>query len=204
MKSKVFILTFLMSILCLNGWGMEQQLGKKLVYSISTDGFVNVRKSPNVSSKIVGVLATNRKGAVLISNKGTWWKVRIDNVVGYVNSKYVKLSSTPVKISGLPTVYYVVVATCNSMSEVKQFFYNCSDALDGSPVYKDIEGGKEVYKVCVACHSTLSDAKETVNLTNNLFGDGFAKIWTTQGLAECVYLPMTPAGEMAIPLTPSK
>ena len=79
-----------MSILCLNGWGMEQQLGKKLVYSISTDGFVNVRKSPNISSKIVGVLATNRKGAVLMSNKGTWWKVRIDNVVGYVNSKYVK------------------------------------------------------------------------------------------------------------------
>ena len=73
---------------------MEQQLGKKLVYSISTDGFVNVRKSPNISSKIVGVLATNRKGAVLMSNKGTWWKVRIDNVVGYVNSKYVKLSST--------------------------------------------------------------------------------------------------------------
>ncbi len=94
MKSKVLILTFLMSILCLNGWGMEQQLGKKLVYSISTDGFVNVRKSPNISSKIVGVLATNRKGAVLMSNKGTWWKVRIDNVVGYVNSKYVKLSST--------------------------------------------------------------------------------------------------------------
>lgn len=202
MKSKVFILTFLMSILCLNGWGMEQQLGKKLVYSISTDGFVNVRKSPNISSKIVGVLATNRKGAVLMSNKGTWWKVRIDNVVGYVNSKYVKLSSTPVMISGLPTVYYVVVSTCNSMAEVKNFFYNCSDLLDGSPVYKDTEGGKEVYKICTSCHATLSGAKEACNFTNKLFGDGFAKIWSTQGLADCVYLPMTPAEEMAIPLTP--
>lgn len=202
MKSKVLVLTFLMSILCLNGWSMEQQLGKRLVYSISSDGFVNVRKSPNISSKIVGVLATNQKGAVLMSSKGTWWKVRIDNVVGYVNSKYVKLSSTPVKVSGLPTVYYVVVSTCNSMAEVKQFFYACPDALDGSPVYKDIENGKEVYKVCLTCHSTMSGARDTVNMTNNLFGDNFAKIWSRQGLAECVYLPMTPAGEMAIPLTP--
>ncbi len=202
MKTKTILLTLLMTVFCLNGWSMEQQAGRKLVYSISTDGFVNVRKTPNASSKIIGVLATNRKGAVLLSSKGTWWKVRVDNVVGYVHSKYVTLSSKPVKISGLPTVHYVVISTCNSMAEVKQFFYNCPDAFDGSPVYKDIEGGKTVYKICLNCYATLSGAMQLRDSTNKLFGDNYAKIWSTQGLAECVYLSEYPSGEMAIPLTP--
>ena len=202
MKTKTILLTLLMTVFCLSGWSMEQQAGRKLVYSISTDGFVNVRKTPNASSKIIGVLATNRKGAVLLSSKGTWWKVRVDNVVGYVHSKYVTLSSKPVKISGLPTVHYVVISTCNSMAEVKQFFYNCPDAFDGSPVYKDIEGGKTVYKICLNCYATLSGAMQLRDSTNKLFGDNYAKIWSTQGLAECVYLSEYPSGEMAIPLTP--
>lgn len=202
MKTKTILLTLLMTVFCLNGWSMEQQAGRKLVYSISTDGFVNVRKTPNASSKIIGVLATNRKGAVLLSSKGTWWKVRVDNVVGYVHSKYVTLSSKPVKISGLPTVHYVVISTCNSMAEVKQFFYNCPDAFDGSPVYKDIEGGKTVYKICLNCYATLSGAMQLRDSTNKMLGDDYAKIWSTQGLAECVYLTEYPSGEMAIPLTP--
>ena len=202
MKTKTILLTLLMTVFCLSGWSMEQQVGKKLVYSISTDGFVNVRKTPNASSKIIGVLATNRKGAVLLSSKGTWWKVRVDNVVGYVHSKYVTLSSKPVKISGLPTVHYVVISTCNSMAEVKQFFYNCPDAFDGSPVYKDIEGGKTVYKICLNCYATLSGAMQLRDSTNKMLGDDYAKIWSTQGLAECVYLSEYPSGEMAIPLTP--
>ena len=202
MKTKTILLTLLMTVFCLNGWSMEQQAGRKLVYSISTDGFVNVRKTPNASSKIIGVLATNRKGAVLLSSKGTWWKVRVDNVVGYVHSKYVTLSSKPVKISGLPTVHYVVISTCNSMAEVKQFFYNCPDAFDGSPVYKDIEGGKTVYKICLNCYATLSGAMQLRDSTNKMLGDDYAKIWSTQGLAECVYLSEYPSGEMAIPLTP--
>ena len=202
MKTKTILLTLLMMVFCLNGWSMEQQAGRKLVYSISTDGFVNVRKTPNASSKIIGVLATNRKGAVLLSSKGTWWKVRVDNVVGYVHSKYVMLSSKPVKISGLPTVHYVVISTCNSMAEVKQFFYNCPDAFDGSPVYKDIEGGKTVYKICLNCYATLSGAMQLRDSTNKMLGDDYAKIWSTQGLAECVYLTEYPSGEMAIPLTP--
>lgn len=202
MKTKTILLTLLMTVFCLNGWSMEQQAGRKLVYSISTDGFVNVRKTPNASSKIIGVLATNRKGAVLLSSKGTWWKVRVDNVVGYVHSKYVTLSSKPVKISGLPTVHYVVISTCNSMAEVKQFFYNCPDAFDGSPVYKDIEDGKTVYKICLNCYATLSGAMQLRDSTNKMLGDDYAKIWSTQGLAECVYLTEYPSGEMAIPLTP--
>ena len=202
MKTKTILLMLLMTVFCLNGWSLEQQAGKKLVYSISTDGFVNVRKTPNASSKIIGVLATNHKGAVLLSSKGTWWKVRVDNVVGYVHSKYVTLSSKPVKISGLPTVHYVVISTCNSMAEVKQFFYNCPDAFDGSPVYKDIEGGKTVYKICLNCYATLSGAMQLRDSTNKMLGDDYAKIWSTQGLAECVYLTEYPSGEMAIPLTP--
>ena len=154
MKTKTILLMLLMTVFCLNGWSLEQQVGKKLVYSISTDGFVNVRKTPNASSKIIGVLATNRKGAVLLSSKGTWWKVRVDNVVGYVHSKYVTLSSKPVKISGLPS------------------------------------------------YATVSGAMQLRDSTNKMLGDDYAKIWSTQGLAECVYLTEYPSGEMAIPLTP--
>ena len=197
-------MTILLAIFSLNGWSKDQQVGNKLVYSVSTDGFVNVRKAASASAKIVGVLATNRKGAELLSSKGTWWKVRVDGVVGYVNSKYVKLSSTPVKISGLPTVYYVVVKTCNSMDEVNQFFYSCPDAFDGSPVYKHVESGRVVYKICTSCHPTFGTAQQACDMTNNLFGNGVASVWSTNGLAECVYLPDTPADEKAIPLTPKR
>ncbi len=202
MKSKVLIMAFLLSILCLNGWSTEQQSGKKLVYSVSGDGYVNVRMAPNSSSKIIGVLATNRQGATLLSSKGTWWKVRIDNVVGYVHSKYVKLSDTPVKVKDLPTYYYTVVATCDTREEVDQYFYRCPDFFDGSPVYKDIVDGKTVYKICTACFATYSGAKEWSDTTDQVLGYSTCTIWRTQGLAECVYLPMTPADEMAIPLTP--
>ena len=175
---------------------------KLKVYSIANDGYVIVRQLPDADSKAIGVIATNRKGAELLNNQGKWWKVRIDNVEGYVNSKYVRLDYTPVKISGLPTVYYVVIFTGKSMSEVNKFFRSCSDIYDGSPVYKDIENGKEVYKVCANCYSTFSAAKEHCDLINE--GYTRATIWATQGLAECVYLSMREDDEMAIPLTPAK
>jgi hypothetical protein len=90
------------------------------------------------------------------------------------------------------------------MKEVKDFFYYCPDALDGSPVYRTNERGKQVYKICISCHSTRSAAEKACKVTNDLFGNDFAKVWTTKGLAECVYLPITPADKRAIPLTPGE
>lgn len=203
MKNRFLILLLLVAACSLNTLRVDaQKAGAKLVYSVASDGYVNVRQAPSARSKVIGVLATGRKGAVLLSSKGTWWKVRVDDVTGYVNSKYVQLGTKPAVVKNLPEFYYEVVATCNTMKEVKDFFYYCPDALDGSPVYRTNERGKQVYKICISCHSTRNAAENACKVTNDLFGNDFAKVWTTKGLAECVYLPMTPAGEPAIPLTP--
>lgn len=205
MKNRFLIFLMLVAVCSLNVLCVEaQKTGNRLVYSVADDGYVNVRKAPTAKSDVIGVLATGRKGAVLLSSKGTWWKVRVDNVTGYVNSKYVKLSTKPVVVNNLPVFYYVVLATCDNMKEVNDFFYHCPDALDGSPVYLTKENGKQVYKICQSCHSTLSSAEKACKVNNEFFGNDFSVVWTTKGLAECVYLPITPAGEPAIPLTPDE
>ena len=202
MKRNVLILMTILIACCLSGWGRGHQAGKTLVYSVATDGFVNVREAPNASSSVVGVIATNRSGADLLSKNGKWWKVRINGQVGYVNSRFVKLSSTPVKLKNLPTVHYVVIATCESMDEVHNFFYSGPDAFDGMPVYEDMVDGSAVYKICYSCHSTLKGAKETCKIIDDLFGEGFTKIWTTEGLAECVFVHNAPSDEIVPPHTP--
>ena len=137
MKNRVLIFLMLVAACSLNALRVEaQKAGNKLVYSVATDGYVNVRQAPSARSEVIGVLATGRKGAVLKSSKGTWWKVSVDNVTGYVNSKYVQLGTKPVVVKNLPEFHYEVVATCKTMKEVKDFFYYCPDALDGSPVYR--------------------------------------------------------------------
>ena len=205
LKNKFLIILILVAMGCLNVMRVSaQKTAGKLVYSVATDGYVNVRQAPTAKSKVIGVLATGRKGAALLSSKGTWWKVRVDNVTGYVNSKYVQLSNKPVAVKNLPEFYYELLATCQSMKEVNDFFYNCPDVLDGSPVYLDYENGKKVYKICMSCHATRRAAEEACKETNNLFGYELSKVWATKGLAECVYLPMTPAEEYAIPLTPGE
>ena len=205
MKNRFLILLLLVAVGSLSVLHVEaQKAAGKLVYSVATDGYVNVRQAPSAKSEVIGVLATGRKGAVLLSSKGTWWKVRVDDVTGYVNSKYVQVGTKPAVVKNLPEFHYEVVATCNTMKEVKDFFYYCPDALDGSPVYRTNERGKQVYKICISCHSTRSAAEKACKVTNDLFGNDFAKVWTTKGLAECVYLPITPADKRAIPLTPGE
>lgn len=168
--------------------------GEELVYSIATDGYVNIRYFPDADSYVVGVLATNREGARLISNQGTtWWKVRIGKVEGYVNSKYVKLSDTPVKISGLPTVYYIVLESHDTMEDAQNFNRVCADGME-CWIYKCTSNGKTVYRLCVGCFSTRSDAQDRINECRSLYDGAFdyytnAWIWESEGLGNCVYCP---------------
>ena len=181
---------------------------EQLVYSVATDGFVYVRELPNADSETIGVLATNRKGAKLISNQGTWWKVRIDTVVGYVNSKYVKLSDTPVKISGLPKVYYVVLESHSTLDSAQMYNYYCPDGME-CWIYKCTAKGKTVYRVCDGCFSTRSKAQMIINERRSLYDDGWnyytnAWIWENEGLGDCVYCPPIYEGDGGDfpPLTP--
>lgn len=167
--------------------------GETLVYSIATDGYANIRHLPDADSYVVGVLATNREGARLISNQGTWWKVRIGKVEGYVNSKYVKLSDTPVKISGLPKVYYVVLKSHDTMEDAQNFNRVCADGME-CWIYKCTSNGKTVYRLCVGCFSTRSDAQDRINECRSLYDGAFdyytnAWIWESKGLGNCVYCP---------------
>ena len=64
-----------------------------MVYSNCYDGYLNVRQAPTTKSQIVGKLKNGYEGAELLGVEGTWSKVRVNGVVGYVASKY--LQSTP-------------------------------------------------------------------------------------------------------------
>ena len=63
------------------------------VFSNCYDGYLNVRMAPSTQAKIVGKLKNGPEGAELLGVEGTWSKVRVNGVVGYVASKY--LQSTP-------------------------------------------------------------------------------------------------------------
>lgn len=209
MKTKLTMMTVVLLVALAAGsvWCRakgSQGGGVEKVYSVATDGFVNVRSAPNANSQVVGVLATGLDGARLLSKQGRWWKVGLEHCTGYVNSRYVALSGTPIQVSGLPEVYYVVVKECQTRAEVDTFFYHCPDMLDGLPVYQAVRGGETVYRICQSCHATMAGAEESKRAYDDLFGGsgGACFIWPTRGLARCVYLPMTPADTRAIPLTP--
>ena len=63
------------------------------VYSNCYDGYLNVRSAPSSKSTIVGTLRNGPEGAELLGVEGSWSKVRVNGVVGYVFSSY--LQSTP-------------------------------------------------------------------------------------------------------------
>ena len=65
---------------------------KTFVYSISDDGFLNIRETPSDKSEILGVLITGGDGAELLDNSSKWYKVKKGDVIGYVYSKYAFIS----------------------------------------------------------------------------------------------------------------
>lgn len=180
--------------------------GEELVYSIADDGYVNIRYFPDADSDVVGVLATNRDGAKLISNQGAWWKVRIGDVEGYVNSKYVKLSNTPVKINGLPTVYYVVLQSHSTLDSARIHNGWLPDGME-CWIYKCTSNGKTVYRLCDGCFSTRSNAQAAINKWRSMEAHWYANawIWESEGLGDCVECPPIYEGDDGgnfPPLTP--
>ena len=181
-------------------------VGEELVYSIADDGYVNIRYFPDADSDVVGVLATNLDGAKLISNQGAWWKVRIGDVEGYVNSKYVKLSNTPVKINGLPTVYYVVLQSHSTLDSARIHNGWLPDGME-CWIYKCTSNGKTVYRLCDGCFSTRSNAQAAINKWRSMEAHWYANawIWESEGLGDCVECPPIYEGDDGgnfPPLTP--
>lgn len=71
----------------------EDSSDKTLVYSISKDGFLNIRESPSAESEILDCLYTGGEGAELLNEVGQWYKVKKGSIVGYVNRAFVSKSS---------------------------------------------------------------------------------------------------------------
>lgn len=85
------------------------------------------------------------------------------------------------------TLYYVVVASRESLREAAIVSQNMPDGLE-SPVYKAFSKGKTVYRVCSGCYTNKKDAKELVTLLKDYYYMK-AWIWTDETNAECVYRP---------------
>jgi len=60
--------------------------GKYMVVNADT---LNVRKGPSADTALVGSLPRGTRVEVL-SNSGTWWKIKSGKIEGYVNSSYLK------------------------------------------------------------------------------------------------------------------
>ena len=71
----------------------EPEIEVPMVYANSYDGYLNVRAQPTTQSQILARLNNGPDGAELLGVEGSWSKVRVNGVVGYVSSKY--LQSTP-------------------------------------------------------------------------------------------------------------
>lgn len=82
-------------------------------YKVSAS-LLNVRSQGNASSKILTSIKKNTKVTVL-NNSGTWWKVKVGNVTGYVNKNYLTKSSTSSTTTNKTSVgtYKVTVSSLN-------------------------------------------------------------------------------------------
>lgn len=79
----------------------DDSYNKTYVYSISDDGFLNIREKPSDKSEILGILITGGEGAELLDNSSKWYKVKKGDVIGYVYSKYAFISPS-VKNEAVP------------------------------------------------------------------------------------------------------
>lgn len=74
--------------------GRSHRTGNEvIVYSKSSDGFLNIRETPSSKGRILGKLRNGPQGAVYLGQSGSWTEVECNGVVGYVYTKY--LSYTP-------------------------------------------------------------------------------------------------------------
>jgi len=58
-------------------------------YMLVNADALNVRKGPSADTALVGTLSRGTRVEVL-SNSGTWWKIKSGKIEGYVNSSYLK------------------------------------------------------------------------------------------------------------------
>ena len=70
--------------------GKQKKVDRKNLWVINDpDGYTNVRSDKSSKSRILFVLYENQKFEVL-NNNGKWWRIKYDNMVGYIHNSRVK------------------------------------------------------------------------------------------------------------------
>ncbi|MBR3101816.1 MAG: SPOR domain-containing protein [Muribaculaceae bacterium] len=100
-------------------------------------------------------------------------------------------------------VYYLVCGSYSTLEQAKQASENMSEVLF-YPVYKAQVKGKTVYRLCCECFYSKKKALSRAEELKSMF---FSEmwVWESNGLAECVYVPTSPADEPGVeekPLVP--
>ena len=165
---------------------VEEQV--TLVYCNSADGFVNIRRSPSAKSDTLGKLVKNGPPATLIADNGKWYKVKYDNIEGFVNKKYAKIENGTLNATNSNKVYYIYFGKWDSLKKAQANYKNLPESLDKSDIYKTAEKGKAVYLMVVEKYTSKNDAQKHINNLKSKYGETF-NMWESDGPAELVYSP---------------
>ena len=96
-------------------------------------------------------------------------------------------------------VYYVVLGSFSSLKEAKRFNYYAPDGLECN-IYRAKVKGKVVYRNCCNVFKTANEAHECAREIQKNYGIN-AWVWSSNGLANCVYHETGLSGE-PLPLSP--
>ena len=168
-----------------------------MVFSTSSDGFLNIRELPSNQSSIVGVLYTGGDGAKFLGRENKWIRVEYQGRQGYVHSSYAVCSTTKPNVGTAPQqkVYYVVLGSYDNLEYAKSYANSWGGPGDNSlAVYRTIVNGTVKYRVCNYCSYSMSSAKEMAQDVE-AYCTQTAWVWPSNGLADCVYAtaqPLTP------------
>lgn len=90
-------------------------------------------------------------------------------------------------------VYYVVLGSYSTLSQAKKFNSQCPDGLECN-IYRAKANGKTVYRACTYVSYSKSKAQECAREINRNYGRN-AWVWTSKGLAKCVFQDIGLDGE---------
>lgn len=86
--SAVFAILIIFSLF-INGQAVEA-LAQKMGIVTTQNSNLNVRSTPDISSKVIGNLGKNTQ-VDIIEEIGDWYKIKMDSSYGYVYKKYIKI-----------------------------------------------------------------------------------------------------------------
>ena len=64
------------------------------VYSCAYDGYVNIRQQPTNKSAKIGQFRNGPQGAILLEDLGTWVKIKVGGITGYVLKRFTQHTPT--------------------------------------------------------------------------------------------------------------